>query len=223
MGHLLEIDSARMEVNGGDRRILEHAYLQVRSGEVVALLGRNGSGKSTLLQMLYGTRRGTSRHVRFDGQPIEKAFEEPKAVRYLPQFNFVPGHLSVRRVFADYQVDPSSFAADFPDLAYATNTRIHRLSGGERRLIEVYLIVRSAAAICLLDEPFSQLMPLHVTKLKSLIRDETKSGAKGFVITDHLYRDLLPISDRICLLQEGYVSEVSSSDKELAALGYIDG
>ncbi len=221
MGHLLEIDSDRMQI--GDRTILEHAYLQVRSGEVVALLGRNGSGKSTLLQMLYGTRRGTFRHVRWDGQPFERVFEHPESVRYLPQFHFVPGHLSVRRVFADYQVDLASFAADFPDLTHCADARIKHLSGGERRLIEVYLIIRSPSAICLLDEPFSQLMPLHVTKLKSLIRDETKSGAKGFVITDHLYRDLLPISDRICLLQEGYVSEVSSSDKELAALGYIDG
>ena len=114
MGHLLEIDSDRMQI--GDRTILEHAYLQVRSGEVVALLGRNGSGKSTLLQMLYGTRRGTFRHVRWDGQPFERVFEHPESVRYLPQFHFVPGHLSVRRVFADYQVDLASFAADFPDL-----------------------------------------------------------------------------------------------------------
>lgn len=220
MGHLLEIDSARMQI--GDRTILEHAYLQVRTGEVVALLGLNGSGKSTLLQMLYGTRRGTFRHVRWDGQPLERAFEHPESVRYLPQFHFVPGHLSVRQVFADYQIDLSSFAADFPDLTHCVDARIKHLSGGERRLIEAYLMVRSPSAICLLDEPFSQLMPLHIATLKALIRDEIRHGGKGFIITDHLYRDVLQISDRICFLKDGYVSEISSSDKKLAAMGYIN-
>lgn len=219
MGHLLEIDSARMQV-GGNRTILENAYLQVRTGEVVALLGLNGSGKSSLLQMLYGTRKGTFRHVRFDGRPMEKAFLDPKSVRYLPQFNFVPGYLSVRRVFEDYKVAPSAFAADFPDLACCVDARIRQLSGGERRLIEVYLMIRSQAAICLLDEPFSQLMPLHITRLKALIRQEVECGGKGYVIADHMYRDLLQISDRICLLKDGYVSEMPSG-KDLAESGYI--
>lgn len=225
MRHLLEIDSARMQVGdggGGGRTILQHAYLQVRSGEAVALLGLNGSGKSTLLQMLYGTREGTFRHVRWDGLPVNEAFREPKHVRYLPQFHFIPGHLSIRRAFADYQVELSSFTADFPDLTRCAEARIEQLSGGERRLIEAYLIIRSPSAICLLDEPFSQLMPRHVTTLKSLIREEIEHHGKGFVITDHQYRDVLRVSDRICLLKEGYVSEVSASGKELAALGYID-
>lgn len=219
MGHLLEIDSARMQV-GGNRTVLENAYLQVHTGEVVALLGLNGSGKSSLLQMLYGTRKGTSRHVRFDGRPMEKAFLEPKSVRYLPQFNYVPGYLSVRRVFEDHKVDPYAFAADFPDLACCADARIGQLSRGGRRLIEVYLIVRSLAAICLLDEPFAQLMPLHIATLKKLIRQEVESGGKGFVIADHMYRDLLRISDRICLLKDGYVSEMPSG-KDLAESGYI--
>ncbi|MDE5945240.1 MAG: ATP-binding cassette domain-containing protein [Rikenella sp.] len=224
MGHLLEIDSARMQVGGrgGCRTILQHAYLQVRSGEAVALLGLNGCGKSTLLQMLYGTRKGTFRHVRFDGQPVEKAFREPKHVRYLPQFHFIPGHLSVRRAFADYQVELSSFTADFPDLTRCAEARIEQLSGGERRLIEAYLIIRSPSAICLLDEPFSQLMPLHIATLKRLIRDQVRAREKGYVIADHLYRDALQICDRICLLKEGYVSEISASGKELAALGYMN-
>lgn len=187
---------------------------------MVALLGLNGSGKSSLLQMLYGTRKGTFRHVRFDGRPIKKAFLEPKAERYLPQFSFIPGYLSVRRVFEDYKVDPYVFAADFPDLACCADARLRQLSGGERRLIEVYLIIRSQAAICLLDEPFSQLMPLHIATLKALIRQEADGGGKGFVIADHMYRDLLRISDRVCLLKDGYVSEMPSG-KDLAESGYI--
>lgn len=205
---------------GGNRTVLENAYLQVRTGEMVALLGLNGSGKSSLLQMLYGTRKGNFRHVRFDGHPMENAFLEPKSVRYLLQFNFVPGYLSVLRVFEDYKVDPSAFAADFPDHAYCADARIRQLSGGERRLIEVYLMIRSQAAICLLDEPFSRLMPLHVTTLKKLIRQEVECGGKGFVIADHMYRDLLRISDRVCLLKDGYVSEIPPG-KDLAESGYI--
>lgn len=219
MGHLLEIDSARIYA-GRDRTVLEQAYLQVRSGEVVALLGLNGSGKSSLLQMFYGTRKGAFRHVRFDGHPMENAFRNPKSVRYLPQFNFVPRYLSVHQAFEYYCVEPSSFVADFPDLAYCLDGRMKQLSGGERRLIEVYLIIRSPAAICLLDEPFSQLMPLHITTLKALIRKEVKCSYKGYVIADHMYRDLLQISDRICVLKDGYVSEVPSR-RDLITLGYI--
>ncbi|MDE6500398.1 MAG: ATP-binding cassette domain-containing protein [Rikenella sp.] len=204
---------------GGGRTILQHAYLQVRSGEAVALLGLNSSGKSTLLQMLYGTRKGTFRHVRWDGLPVDEAFREPRYVRYLPQFHFIPGHLSVRRAFADHQVELSAFAADFPDLTHCADARIKQLSGGERRLIETYLIVRSPSAICLLDEPFSQLMPLHIATLKRLIRDQVRAREKGYVIADHLYRDVLQICDRICLLKEGYVSEVSASRKGVVGIG----
>lgn len=194
--------------------------MRVVTGEVVALLGLNGSGKTCLLKLIYGTLKGDSKNVRFDNIWAKRAIlHSPDKVRYAPQFNFVPKHLTIKRVFEDYSISLDMFLSDFPEFDRYVDSEFGELSGGEARLVEVYLIIRSRTTFCLLDEPFSQLMPLHVSSLKTIIRDEVRCNKKGFLITDHLYRDLLQISDRIYFLKDSLISEIKKLD-ELTDLGY---
>lgn len=220
--HILEIDSVRFSVlAGGDyRQILQDIYMRVRTGEIVALLGLNGSGKTSLLKLIYGTLKGDSKNVRFDGTWVKGAlFRYPEKVQYAPQFNFIPKHLTVKRIFEDYDISLDMFLSDFPNFNSYVYSKLGALSSGEAQLVETYLIIRSRTAFCLLDEPFSQLMPLHISSLKAIILDEVRCNEKGFVITDHLYRDVLQISDRIYFLKDGLISEINNLEK-LADVGY---
>lgn len=215
--HRLEIDSACFSV--ANRRILQNVYLRVDSGEAVAIIGLNGSGKTSLMRLIYGTLRGDYKCVRVDEAWIDKAFRQPRTVRYCPQFNFIPQFLTVRRVFEDYNVKLSCFRDHFPQFEKYADYKLSRLSGGEVRLVEVYLTVMSDTKFCLLDEPFSQLMPLHVARIKEIIKEEMRLGRKGFLVTDHMYRDTLSIADRLYYLSNTTMAEIPSVDK-LADLGY---
>lgn len=93
-------------------------------------------------------------------------------VRYLAQQGFIPGWLTVDRVLRDFGLPWDDLLAWFPLFGKLRGTKIRALSGGERRILESYLILRSPTQFVMLDEPFSQVAPLHVSTLKALIRQE---------------------------------------------------
>src|SRR5699024_11277247 len=98
------------------------------------------------------------------------------------------------------------------------NTKMKDLSGGQRRLIEVYMITKSQTDFVLLDEPFSHIMPLHVEKMIQILQEEKKE--KGFLITDHMYRDIIKCSDWIYVLKDGQ-TYMSRDKDDLNKLGYL--
>jgi ABC-type lipopolysaccharide export system ATPase subunit len=91
------------------------------------------------------------------------------------------------------------------------------LSGGERRLINVYIIIRSRSRFALLDEPFSHLMPLQIEQIKELMQEEKKN--KGFLITDHLYQHIVDVSDKFYILSDGK-THLAKSIGDIERLGY---
>src|SRR5436305_6513603 len=102
MNHIMEADSITLEFNG--RRILSDIYLKCETGRITGLLGRNGQGKSCLMNILYGTLEA-EKSVRIDNVAKYKAFNEPLLLRYAPQFNFMPGFLSVKEVLSQFNID----------------------------------------------------------------------------------------------------------------------
>lgn len=212
--HILEIDS--VECSFGARRILSGVYLSVETGCVTALLGRNGSGKSCLMKILVGSLRADFRSMRIDGRWHERFSCEQ--VRYLPQHPFIPGRLTLKSVLRDFGLQCDELLERFPLFARLGDAEIRTLSGGERRLLECYLVLRSRAQFVLLDEPFSQLAPLHVETLKQMIVEEKRH--KGILLTDHLYRHVTGIADRLYVLANGQ-SYLLSDERELVRFGYL--
>src|SRR5690606_20515082 len=98
------------------------------------------------------------------------------------------------------------------------NRKSRQLSGGERRLVEVFLIVFSDALFVLLDEPFNGIAPLYRNEIKRVIKVQAKR--KGFIITDHDYRNILEVSTHIILLHDGGTKAIKD-ENELVDLGYI--
>jgi ABC-type lipopolysaccharide export system ATPase subunit len=214
MNHKLQADSIQLEFSG--RRILSDIYLQCETGEITGLLGRNGQGKSSLMKIIYGSLKG-EKSVRFDNVSHPEAFKHPDLLLYLPQFNFIPQGLTLKRIFKDFELDYSSFEKRFPEFTLRYNSSMNSLSGGGRRLVEIYAIVKSKSQFAMLDEPFTHLSPIQIEQVKELLLEEKSN--KGLCITDHLFKHVIAICDSLYLLAEGKTHLVKSQE-QIGALGY---
>ena len=215
MVHRLEVDSVYLEFNG--RRILSDIYLRCETGKITGLLGRNGNGKSCLMNVIYGNLKASSQSVRIDDEHVPNAYQRPDLLLNLPQFNFIPKNLSLKRIFSDFNVDYSSLELVFPEFKSKYKTAIKDLSGGQGRLIEIFLLLKKSSRFVMLDEPFSHLSPIHIEVVKELIQQE--KAKKGFLITDHMFRHIVQICDDLYVLADGKM-HLTKDVQELEFLGY---
>lgn len=218
MNHLLETDSVQLQF--GLRKILSDIYLKVKTGHITGLLGRNGTGKTCLMNIIYGSLRASDSSVRIDGKAIFQTYRHPDILLYLPQFNFIPARLKVIQVFRDFQLAYDLFEAQFPEFKNKRNHRIKEISGGQQRLLEVYVTLCAPSQFVLMDEPFSHIMPIEVEKIKVILQKEKKH--KGVLITDHMYRHITDISDQLYVLTGGK-TQLAKTDDDLTRLGYVLG
>lgn len=217
MKHSLEVDSIILEF--GTKRVLQDIFLKNETGEVAGILGRNGSGKTCLMNIIYGELKVVDKSIRLDGKVFLDGYRKPEVLRYLPQFNFIPRDLRIKRIFKDFDLSFSQFIEYFPEFEKYYNVKLRSLSGGEFRIVEIYSILASKTKFCMLDEPFSQVMPVHVETIKSIIAREKKN--KGTIITDHLYKHIIDVCDKIYVLVNGktYLTQNSS---DIIKFGYIN-
>ena len=214
MNHKLEADSIQLEFNG--RKILSDIYLKSETGNITGLLGRNGEGKTCLLKIIYGSLT-CDKSVRFDNVPQIVPYKRPDLLLYLPQFNFIPKQLSLKSVFKDFELDYSVFENRFPEFVSKYTTAIGTLSGGEHRLVELYVVLKTKSQFALIDEPFTHLNPIQIEKVKMLILEEKEK--KGLIITDHLYQHIVDISDNLYVLANGK-THLTRSMENIETLGY---
>ena len=217
MKHLLEVDSIILEF--GQKRVLQDVYLKNETGKTTGILGRNGTGKTCLMNIIYGELKTTDKSIRLDGKAIFDGYRNPEIFRYLPQFNFIPGNLKIKRIFNDFNLNFTEFIGYFPEFEKYYRLPVKRLSGGERRILEIYSILASKTKFCMLDEPFSQVMPVHVDTIKTLINEEKKK--KGIIVTDHLYEHIMDICDEIYVIANGK-TYLTKNKNDLNQLGYIN-
>lgn len=217
MKNTLEIDSLILEF--GMKRVLHDVYLKCETGKITGLLGRNGSGKTCLMNVIFGTLTTAGQSVRVNGKTLLKVSRQPKTMRYLPQFNFIPKSLTLKRIFTGFKLDFSTFIKKFPEFSEYHNSKLKRLSGGEQRIVEIYIILCSNTKFCLLDEPFSQVMLVHIETIKNLLVQE--KSKKGILITDHLYKHIIDICDDLYVIADGK-THLTKSIEEIENLGYIN-
>lgn len=212
--HTLEIDS--VELSFGERIILSGIYLRLDTGKITALLGSNGSGKSCLMRIIFNELKPTYKSFRIDSIWQKKLFNNQ--VLYLPQIMSIPKYLKVKTVFDDFKVSFSDFKKYFHDTSISEDMRIEELSAGEQRIIEIFIILRSPSQFVMLDEPFSQIMPLHISIIKSLIIEE--KARKGILLTDHLYHNVVDIADSTYVIANRTCYHISN-EYDLVRYGYI--
>ena len=199
------------------RAVVDDVSVLLGSGEIVGLLGPNGAGKTTCFYMILGLVRADGGSIRLGERDLTSAPMHERAragLGYLPQEASVFRRLSVAdnlRAVAELRPDLRSAAErdalvaellrEFR-LADIAGARGERLSGGERRRLEIARALASAPRFILLDEPFAGVDPISVGELKAEIRRLAKRGL-GVLITDHNVRETLDICDRAYIVSAG--------------------
>lgn len=196
---MLEVDN--VEKYYDSVQILYGVYLKAEEGKVTGILGSNGCGKSTLLKIIFGTLKSKYKLIKIDGNVLLKKLYTTGFAKYLPQHNFIPDFLSIRKALQLYEVAEEDFRSFFVEDSFDLSQKFRNLSGGQRRIVEVFLTLKSSSRIILLDEPFSHISPVQVEAIKKLIATEKQH--KIIVITDHLYREITAVSDTIYLIKNG--------------------
>lgn len=214
--NLLELDN--VELSFGKNEILKSIYFKAEKGAVTGILGSNGCGKTSLLKILFGILKPNNKLIRIDHKPVLKPLYTSGKIHYLPQFHYVPESMRIKTVFDHHKVSFGKFVELFPTFHGRGKSNFNQLSGGEKRLIEVYTSIHSQADIILLDEPFSYLAPIYneilqqeITKVKS---------EKCLIITDHFYEKILEVSDDLYLITEGYSKKIDDV-KDLVRYNYL--
>ena len=203
----------------GTKQVLTDVFLTCDQGEIIGLLGRNGSGKSTLLKIIFGSLAADQKFVKIGDKIINGIFDNRNLIKYLPQDNFIPNHIKITTIISLFcDKENGSLIKSNEWIKPMLGKKSNQLSGGEKRLLEIFLIIHSNAKYVLIDEPFNGIAPIYKEVIKNLIKEQSKN--KGFIITDHDYWNILDLSTRIILMHDGGTKEIKSTD-ELEYWGYV--
>ena len=202
----------------GVARILFDLDLEVRRGEVVALMGRNGAGKSTTIKAVMGLveRRGS---VSFNGEDISrlKPYEiARRGLGYTPEDRRIFSDLTVMenldvgrqppRRFSDGTPAPSftpeSLFKLFPNLAEMRNRLGNRMSGGEQQMLTVARTLMGNPLLLLLDEPSEGVSPLILEQMANTILTLKEQGMSMLLSEQNVHFARL-VSDRAYVLEKG--------------------
>jgi branched-chain amino acid transport system ATP-binding protein len=213
--------------------ILHDATLDVRDGEIVALVGRNGAGKSTLLKTLAGLVKPASGTIAYDGRNIS-GLPAPDIARlgigYVPQGrglfagmtvaeNLALGRLARKTDGSNGVVwDEAKIFEHFPRLRERMNVAADYLSGGEQQMVAVARALSGNVKLLLLDEPFEGLAPAVIIDLFKVF-DRLRSQM-SIVIVEHNLDLVLALADRVFALERGTVFHQGPAQPLLNDLAY---
>lgn len=204
----------------GKFQILSDIFISCDKGEIIGLLGRNGSGKSTLLKIIFGSLHSDNKFVRVDNKLAKNPFINRKLINYMPQDSFIPKHIRINNVISLFCPKAASEIVKKDDfIKPLLYKKAGQISGGERKLLEIYLTVFSESKYALIDEPFNGMAPVIKDKVKDLITQQSKH--KGIIITDHDYRNVIDIATKVILLYQGSTKQIQHLD-DLKHWGYIN-
>jgi ABC-type branched-subunit amino acid transport system ATPase component len=217
----------------GKSHILHDATLDVREGEIVALLGRNGAGKSTLLRTIAGLVPPASGIIEYEGRNIAGT-PAPDIARlgigYVPQGRGLFAGMTVKENLALGRLARKTDGSNgvvwseekileyFPRLKERMHVAADYLSGGEQQMVAVARALSGNVKLLLLDEPFEGLAPaviLELFKVFDLLRQHA-----SIVIVEHNLDLVLALADRVFALERGAVFHQGPAEPLLTDLEY---
>lgn len=206
----LKIDSITKSFGG--KPILQDVFISCEQGEIVGLLGRNGSGKSTLLKIAFGIEKAESSFVKIGNKVMQSQSNRKGKLGYLPQNPFLPRNIKIKNFISLFCSDQDvGILREHHFVKPYLDSKCSELSKGEQCIIEILLIIFSESEFAMLDEPFQSLSPKVVEEIKKLIKGKTSE--KGFIISNHSYKDVMDICNRIYLLSETSVKPISNPEE----------
>ena len=199
------------------RPVIRDVTMDLRQGEIVALLGPNGSGKTTCFYSIAGLVTPEGGQVLIDGRdvtPLPMYRRARLGIGYLPQEVSIFRGLSVEdNILAVLEIAQGDrhkrrerleeLLSEF-SITHLRQAPALALSGGERRRVEIARCLAADPKYLLLDEPFAGVDPIAVNEIRHLVQD-LKSRGIGVLITDHNVRETLGLIDRAYIIHAGEV------------------
>jgi ABC-2 type transport system ATP-binding protein len=184
--------------------------LDVRRGEIVALLGPNGAGKTTTVEILEGYRQRTSGDVSVLGR--DPAHGEPalkERIGIVLQTSAGERYLTAHEIVAMYagyypHARPADELLELVGLAPQAKTRVKKLSGGQRRRLDLAIALAGDPELLFLDEPTTGFDPSARRGAWSMVRELVRLG-KTVLLTTHFMDEAQALADRIAVLVDGRI------------------
>ena len=206
--------------------------LNVRPGEILALLGENGSGKTTLMNMLSGIYKPDKGQIFVDGKEV--SIDSPEDSKRLG-IGMVHQHFKLVDVFSAADniwigKEKSGFTlkkdryTEIEDIAKKfgfeidPKKKVYNMSVSEKQTLEIIKVLYYGAKIIILDEPTAVLTVQEIDKLFGVLRRMKEEGHSIIIIT-HKLNEVMDISDRVAILRKGeYITTVNTAETNEQAL-----
>ena len=210
-----------LEVHGvtwtieGTKTLLDNISISARPGTLTAVIGPSGAGKSTLARLVAGYTHPTTGTVSFEGHNIHAEYASLRSrIGMVPQDDVVHGQLTVNQALmyaAELRLPPDTTKADRAqvvaqvleelEMTRHADTRVDKLSGGQRKRASVALELLTGPSLLILDEPTSGLDPALDRQVMTMLRDLADAGRVVLVVTHSL--TYLDVCDQVLLLAPG--------------------
>ena len=224
---LLKID--RLAVRYGAIEALKGVSLEVRSGEIVTLIGGNGAGKSTLMKAISGLEPVAGGGIEFGGRDISTVAAHSRVGLGIAQSpegrqvfadqtvhdNLMLGAYLRRDSAADIGRDIEAQFAMFPRLRERQHQLAGTMSGGEQQMLAMSRALMARPRLLLLDEPSLGLAPLVVKEIFSVIRTLKQQGVT-ILLVEQMANQALKVADRAYVLKTGEITSQGSAAAMLA-------
>jgi len=210
----------------------KNVSLEIRRGEILALLGENGSGKTTLMNMLAGIYYPDSGEILIDGKPVSissprEAFELGIGMIH-QHFKLVDVLTAAENIVLGLsgptKLDITGVATRISKLAHKYGfeidpfKKIYEMSVSEKQTVEIMKMLYRGANILILDEPTAVLTPQETDALFAVLRNMRDAGNAIIIIT-HKLNEVLALSDRVSVLRKGkYIGTVETKDATVESL-----
>ncbi|WP_062900085.1 ATP-binding cassette domain-containing protein, partial [Mycobacterium avium] len=210
----LEVNSVCYTVDHG-KQLLDHISLTARPGTLTAIIGGSGAGKTTLSRLIVGYTTPTSGTVTFEGHNIHTEYASMRSrIGMVPQDDVVHRQLTVNQALgyaAELRLPPDTSKEERArvvaqvleelDMTQHAETRVDKLSGGQRKRASVALELLTQPSLLLLDEPTSGLDPALDRQVMLMLRQLADAGRVVLVVTHSV--SYLDVCDQILLIAPG--------------------
>ena len=199
---------------------LQNISLNVRQGEIVALLGRNGMGKSTTLKSVMGLVKPKSGAIRFKGKdiiglpPFKVARTGigyvPEERRIFPELTVLDNlHIGIKGGKTDKGNNGNTWTVEriflhFPKLKERAASKGRFLSGGEQQMLTIGRSLMGNPDLLLVDEPTEGLAPLMVQEVRDILEEINKAGV-SILLVEHNLKVALSLADRVYLMGKAFI------------------
>ena len=208
--NLLEVSGVRKQE--GDQEVLKGVSFTQKEFQKIAIAGESGSGKSTLLKIIGGLTQADGGEVLFENVrvkgPLERLLPGQPGIAYLSQHYELRNHYRMEEILSYANTLSDEEAETLYEICHISHLmkrKNDQLSGGEKQRVALARLLTTAPRFLILDEPYSNLDPIHKNTLKKVIHEIGKRLDITCLLVSHDPLDTLSWADEIIVMKDGQI------------------